>query len=113
MSSSWDLDPGCVSRCRPKLECYQPLSGLWAAERTSNTANQLLSDATARRVLELKGEFAQVTEIRPALDDENISVVTFSAQDFGVDIVSFPGCHTFRDVVQVIVSTEDQIHTVR
>lgn len=55
-----------------------------------NSFDDLPTHAPGRRIGELKNEFAQVAEVSPALDYQNIAFVLFCSKYWGICIISFP-----------------------
>lgn len=82
------------------------------ANQTFYTLNQLPPYAPLRSVVQLQGEFTEVSEVGAALDDENISMIVLCPQDFVVDVVAIPGSDALRDVVQMIMTSENKVYAV-
>lgn len=100
------FDPGLVSWCFPANQSATfPVLGV-GMDGTSNGLDHLPSNATFGRVYEFQSNLTEISEIRAALDDKNISVVFLSAQDLLFQVIAFPGSDAPRDVVQMIVTAK-------
>ena len=103
---------GCVEWRVPAPRAVSPTflsSFSRGGVRTADLLDHLPPDAARRCVLQGERELAEVAEVRAAFDDEDITLVALRAEHLVRQVVALPcGC-TPRDVVQVVVATEDEI----
>ncbi|KAG2020524.1 hypothetical protein CC2G_005854 [Coprinopsis cinerea AmutBmut pab1-1] len=79
---------------------------------TCDPLNNLIPCASLRRILQLEFNLAEIPEIRPTLDDQNVSLVSLCTQCRRCDIEAFPSINSLGNKVQMIMASKQEVNTV-
>lgn len=58
-------------------------------------------------------DLAQVSEVSPAFDKKNISIILLSPECLLLVVKVYPVGDAFADVVKMVMSTEKEVHSMR
>lgn len=78
---------------------------------TFDLFNGLSSHTSLWRVLQYQLHITEIAKVRPALDHVH-PVILLCSERLGAYHVTVPCSHAFRDEVQVVVATKQQVNTM-